>query len=176
MRTTTMLYSTFRGLQKAPGFNLLKIALLPSKPALHKAIEQRCQQMFHGNAIVEEVRKIMKQKQTKLATEKLHAIIGIPQILAYLSGSINLEKALMQSISKTKALAKRQVTFLKQEKKMHIFRQQADSFSAEKKQHDWKLQEDFLTVNNSSYNIASFSELQKKTALLIQRFYENIQA
>lgn len=101
-------------------YRFIKLALLPrERKQLHRRIETRLRSMLnHG--FVEEVRGLMQRPGLSADSPAMRAV-GYRQIWAYLEGAQALPVAEERALAATRQLAKRQITWLRAEKKLKMF-------------------------------------------------------
>jgi tRNA dimethylallyltransferase len=85
------------------------LALMPPRAALYHRIEQRLRDMVAGGAIEE---LIALHRRTLPVDLPLMKAVAVPELLAYVSGAIDLETALQRAIAQLRRYAKRQITWL----------------------------------------------------------------
>lgn len=99
------------GFRERP-FATLMIGLVCERETLHRRIAERCQQMLE-DGLVDEVRRVWAMGyEPELPVMQT---IGYAQAKALLQGHCSEEDALVQMISETKQLAKRQLTWFRAE-------------------------------------------------------------
>jgi tRNA dimethylallyltransferase len=86
------------------------LALMPPRPALYERIERRLGAMIEQGAL-EELKALAERSLT--ADLPLMRAVAVPDLLAYLSGRVDLGTALERTIVQTRRLAKRQLTWLR---------------------------------------------------------------
>jgi tRNA dimethylallyltransferase len=86
------------------------LALMPPRAALYLRIERRLRAMVAGGAI-EELRALHRRGLP--ADLPLMKAVAVPELLAYVSGRVDLETALQGAIVQTRRYAKRQITWLR---------------------------------------------------------------
>ncbi len=89
---------------------IVGVALMPPRPALHRRIELRLQAMIDAGALDELETLQKKDLPTDLPLMKA---VAVPELLAYLGGSLNLATATTRAVAKTRQYAKRQLTWLR---------------------------------------------------------------
>ena len=106
------------GLQEIP-WNIIKLGIWPSdRSLLHKNIEQRLALMFdHG--FIEEVKKL-KEMGLDYSLPAMRAV-GYRQVLEYLDGKISYEEMRLRCLYSTRQLAKRQLTWLRNDPQVQWF-------------------------------------------------------
>jgi len=90
--------------------NFFTVHLLPDRAQLYTKIEQRFDSMIDGGGF-EEVKAL--QKLNLAPSVPVMKALGVPEITAYLMGKINLDIAINRSKQTTRNLAKRQMTWLR---------------------------------------------------------------
>ena len=90
--------------------NFFTVHLLPDRAQLYTKIEQRFDRMIDGGGF-EEVKAL--QKLNLAPSVPVMKALGVPEITAYLMGKINLDIAINRSKQTTRNLAKRQMTWLR---------------------------------------------------------------
>jgi tRNA dimethylallyltransferase len=86
------------------------LALMPPRAALYERIERRLRAMVEEGAL-EELRALHRRG---LAPElPLMKALAVPELLAYVSGGVDLETPLERAIVRTRRYAKRQITWLR---------------------------------------------------------------
>jgi tRNA dimethylallyltransferase len=86
------------------------IALMPPRTALYQRIERRLRAMVEEGAL-EELRALHRRGLP--ADLPLMKAVAVPELLAYVSGRVDLETALERAIVQTRRYAKRQITWLR---------------------------------------------------------------
>jgi tRNA dimethylallyltransferase len=86
------------------------IALTPPRAALYQRIERRLRAMVEGGAL-EELRSLHRRGLP--ADLPLMKAVAVPELMAYVSGGVDLETALARAIVQTRRYAKRQITWLR---------------------------------------------------------------
>lgn len=86
------------------------LALMPPRAALYQRIERRLRAMVERGAL-EELRAL--HHRGLVADRPLMKAVAVPELLAYVSGRLDLETALEQAIAQTRRYAKRQITWLR---------------------------------------------------------------
>lgn len=101
-------------------YRFIKLALLPAnRQQLHQRIDMRLASML-DRGFVEEVRGLMQRPGLSAASSSMRAV-GYRQIWAYLDGSLDWPTARAQALAATRQLAKRQLTWLRAEKRLKTF-------------------------------------------------------
>ena len=85
-------------------------ALVPPRAALYQRIERRLRAMVEGGAL-EEIR--MLHERGLPADLPLMKALAVPELLAHVSGRVDLETALERAIIETRRYAERQITWLR---------------------------------------------------------------
>ena len=88
----------------------LGVALVPPRAALYQRIERRLRAMVEGGAL-EELRTLHERGLP--ADLPLMKALAVPELLAHVSGRVDLETALERAIVQTRRYAKRQITWLR---------------------------------------------------------------
>jgi tRNA dimethylallyltransferase len=88
----------------------LGVALVPPRAALYQRIERRLRAMVEGGAL-EELRTLHERGLP--ADLPLMKALAVPELLAHVSGRVDLETALARAIVQTRRYAKRQITWLR---------------------------------------------------------------
>jgi tRNA dimethylallyltransferase len=88
------------------------LALMPPRPALYQRIERRLRDMVERGAL-EEIRAL--HRRALPPDLPLMKAVAVPELLAYVSGRVDLETALERAIIQTRRYAKRQITWLRQQ-------------------------------------------------------------
>ena len=104
---------------KAPPLhaNFFTVHLLPDRALLYTKIESRFDSMI-GRGGLEEVKALLK---LNLAPSiPVMKALGVPEIISYLSGIIDLDAAINKSKQTTRNLAKRQMTWLRNQDKPNL--------------------------------------------------------
>ena len=112
----------FRRKQNRPAFpyRVIKIALIPEDRArLHERIAQRFHLMLEQN-LLGEVKALYERGDLDQDKPSMRAV-GYRQVWEYLCGNYNYEQMIDKGIVATRQLAKRQLTWLRSEKKTFIF-------------------------------------------------------
>ena len=112
MATGRSLPEWHAGQAKTPPFkaNFYTVHLLPDRAQLYSKIERRFDDMI-GRGGLDEVKAL--QKLNVAPSIPVMKALGVPEIIAYLSGEINLDVAINNSKQTTRNLAKRQMTWLR---------------------------------------------------------------
>lgn len=96
----------------------LKIALQnPLTEERNQQIAKRYQQMIHAG-LVTEVQTLIKRYPALSLDDPSMRAVGYRQIFSYLQGELSLDEAIQQAIIATRQYAKRQRTWLRQEKNL----------------------------------------------------------
>jgi tRNA dimethylallyltransferase len=96
--------------EPAPRWRAAAIVLMPPRDALYAALDQRFLAMLGGSA-VEEVRTLVARGLSpRLPAMKA---VGVPEIAAWLSGTLDREDAVAAAQQATRRYAKRQFTWLR---------------------------------------------------------------
>lgn len=104
-----------RGSRVPDGIRFLKIAVLPGdRQGLHQRIAARFQRML-DDGLVAEVEGLLALPGMDAGRPALRAV-GYRQICAHLRGEAGLEEARRQALAATRQLARRQLTWLRQER------------------------------------------------------------
>lgn len=115
------------------GWEFLKLSLAPlSRPELHAAIELRFHAMMAAGFLAE-VQNLHARGDLHPGLPAIRAV-GYRQLWAHLDGEYGLDEAVRKSITATRRLAKRQMTWLKTEPAL---RWQPDSSQARGTARDW---------------------------------------
>lgn len=121
-KITGLPMSEFLEKEKTPSlpYNIKSFALLPSdRSNLHERIAHRFDEMLQAG-LVEEVRELYKNYPNNLELPAFRSV-GYRQILFYLLGKVSYEEMREKAIAATRQLAKRQLTWLRSLKNLHIF-------------------------------------------------------
>jgi tRNA dimethylallyltransferase len=105
-----------RGRSGLSGYQVMKIGLLPPRAALYARIQSRVEAMLAAGWI-EEVRQLIARGI--LADAKPFQFIGYSQLRAYLESGLSREEASQQIQQATRRLAKRQITWFRNEPGVH---------------------------------------------------------
>ncbi len=98
----------------------LKLKVLPAeRDRLHRRIEIRFRQMLHAGLIAE-VEKMAGRGDLNPTYPSVRAV-GYRQVWAYLHGEINRESMIEKGIAATRQLAKRQMTWLRNESASYLY-------------------------------------------------------
>jgi tRNA dimethylallyltransferase len=98
----------------------VKIALQPAtRQVLHKRIEKRLNMMLNNN-FLDEV-KVLHQRPGLTAEHPSMRSVGYRQLWAYLDGEGSMEEAGKRALYATRQLAKRQITWLRNESDLRSF-------------------------------------------------------
>jgi tRNA dimethylallyltransferase len=101
---------------KENDYDVLKIGLSQEREVLRKRIDERVDKMME-DGLLDEVRKLRGMGFGR--DLKPMQSIGYKQMNQYLDGEITLERAIELIKRDTKRLAKRQMTWLRQDKDIH---------------------------------------------------------
>jgi tRNA dimethylallyltransferase len=104
------------GRSRLQGYDIRKIGLLPSRPALYSRIDARVSSMIECGW-VDEVRSLLARGLPRDA--KPFQFIGYPQLRAHLQGGLPLDAAVDQIQQSTRRFAKRQLTWFRKEPHVH---------------------------------------------------------
>ena len=97
----------------------MKVALVTeSRSVLHERIAQRLRNMMEGG-FVTEVETLMARPGLTASHASMRAV-GYRQIWAHLEGKDNLEEASQKALVATRQLAKRQLTWLRSERRVTV--------------------------------------------------------
>jgi tRNA dimethylallyltransferase len=107
-----------RGRKGLEGYEVKKIGLLPTRPALYARIDTRVRAMIEQGWI-EEVRGLIAGGVPENA--KPFQFIGYSQIREHLAGTLGEEDAIHQIQQATRQFAKRQITWFRKEPEVHWF-------------------------------------------------------
>ena len=88
----------------------LGVALVPPRAALYQRVERRLRAMVDRGAL-EEIRTLLERGLP--ADLPLMKALAVPELLAHVSGRVDLETALERAIVQTRRYAKRQITWLR---------------------------------------------------------------
>jgi tRNA dimethylallyltransferase len=86
------------------------LALMPPRPALYQRIERRLRATIEHGAL-EELKAFAERSLP--ADLPLMRAVAVPELLAHLSGQVDLDTALERAIVQTRRYAKRQLTWLR---------------------------------------------------------------
>ncbi len=101
------------------GHRYVKVALVTeSRSVLHERIAQRLRNMMEGG-FVTEVETLMARPGLTASHASMRAV-GYRQIWAHLEGKDNLEEASQKALVATRQLAKRQLTWLRSERRVTV--------------------------------------------------------
>ncbi|MFA6947017.1 MAG: tRNA dimethylallyltransferase, partial [Pedobacter sp.] len=100
---------------KKRDFNIISIALNPSRPKLYEQINLRVDQMIE-NGLVEEVKGLYEYKHLNALNT-----VGYSEIFDYLDGNCSLPEAIEKIRQNTRRFAKRQITWFKKSADMKWF-------------------------------------------------------
>lgn len=96
------------------GYRTLKIVVCPQERAeLHRRIERRFNQMLQ-EGFLDEVKSLRERGDLDPAMPSMRCV-GYRQAWSYLEGEISLDEMIQKSLAATRQLAKRQLTWLRQE-------------------------------------------------------------
>jgi tRNA dimethylallyltransferase len=93
----------------------IKIALSLPRPRLHEAIDRRVDAMY-GSGLVEETRRLL---ETYSKDARPFGTIGYREAVAVIDGTMALDAAIAETKRRTRAYAKRQLTWLGAERNVH---------------------------------------------------------
>jgi tRNA dimethylallyltransferase len=88
----------------------LGLALVPPRNVLYERIERRLREMIERGAL-EELRAL--QRRALAADLPLMKAVAVPELLAQVSGHVDLDTALERAVIQTRRYAKRQLTWLR---------------------------------------------------------------
>jgi tRNA dimethylallyltransferase len=88
----------------------LGLALVPSRAALYARIERRLRDMIERGAL-EELRALHRRSMP--ADLPLMKAVAVPELLAHVSGRVDLETAVERAVTQSRRYAKRQLTWLR---------------------------------------------------------------
>jgi tRNA dimethylallyltransferase len=98
------------------GYHVVKIGLLPPRPALYSRIDARAEAMLAAGWL-DEVRQLIASGVPPDA--KPFQFIGYSQLREHLSGRLPLKEAIAQIQQATRQFAKRQITWFRKEQDVH---------------------------------------------------------
>lgn len=98
------------------GYDVLKIGLLPPRPALYARIDSRVNAMIAAGWL-EEVRQLVAGNVSP--TSKPFQFIGYAELREHLSGRLPIQQAIEQVQQATRRFAKRQITWFRKEPNVH---------------------------------------------------------
>ena len=98
----------------ALGFDWVMIGLMRERPELYGRINQRVMAMIE-KGLIREVKYLSKSGLSKTACQA----IGYSEILAYLKGRMSLEEAILTIQTRSRHLAKKQLTWFRKDKRIH---------------------------------------------------------
>jgi tRNA dimethylallyltransferase len=98
------------------GYDVLKIGLLPPRPALYARIDSRVNAMIAAGWL-EEVRQLIASSISP--TSKPFQFIGYAELREHLSGRLPIHQAIEQIQQATRRFAKRQITWFRKEPDVH---------------------------------------------------------
>ncbi|MEO5352897.1 MAG: tRNA (adenosine(37)-N6)-dimethylallyltransferase MiaA [Magnetococcus sp. XQGC-1] len=98
-----------------PAFSILKLARLWPRAALYARIDARFEQML-AQGLLAEARQLLATYDPELPAMKA---VGYRQLFPHLEGRISLEEAVELAKRESRRYAKRQMTWLKQERDLH---------------------------------------------------------
>lgn len=101
--------------ESAEAIDATKIALRVERAALVAALDARVESMYR-NGLIEETRALLQRYPE---TARPFGAIGYREAVAVLSGKMNLETAIGETRRRTRAYAKRQMTWLRAERNVH---------------------------------------------------------
>jgi tRNA dimethylallyltransferase len=104
--------------ERLAGFQVWKIGLNPPREALYEYLNQRLRRMFE-RGLEEEVRGLLARGVSPLA--KPFESLGYKEVLLYLTGQLDREKAIEAAQIATRQYAKRQLTWFRREPDLHWF-------------------------------------------------------
>lgn len=93
----------------------LKIALSLERPELVKRIDARVQQMYR-DGLVEETRALLNRYPS---SARPFSAIGYKEAVAVIAGQLTVDEAMAETQRRTRAYAKRQLTWLRAERNVH---------------------------------------------------------
>ena len=91
----------------------------PQRAELHARIEQRFRQMMAAG-LLDEVARLRARGDLHPDQPSMRAV-GYRQLWRHLDGEYSLEEAVARGIAATRQFAKRQLTWLRSEREVHIF-------------------------------------------------------
>jgi len=97
-----------------PLFESLQIGIRLPRKILYQRINQRLDKMIK-NGLVNEVKRLLKKYSPNLSSM---SGIGYKEIISYLSGKINLKKAIEEIKKNTRHFARRQMTWFRRDKRI----------------------------------------------------------
>jgi tRNA dimethylallyltransferase len=86
------------------------LALVPPRPALYQRIDRRLHEMVEHGALEE--LKVLAERSLPTDLPLMRAV-AVPELLAYVSGRVDLDTALERAVVQTRRYAKRQLTWLR---------------------------------------------------------------
>ena len=100
--------------QQELGYRILKIVVCPdSRAELHRRIEQRFVQMLE-EGFMDEIQSLRERGDLDRSTPSMRCV-GYRQAWSHLEGEITYDEMCQQAVAATRQLAKRQLTWLRQE-------------------------------------------------------------
>ncbi len=99
----------------SPLFNTLQIGIKIDREKLYQRIDRRVHQMIK-TGLIDEVKKLLKKYPADLPA---FDSIGYREIIDYLQGKIDLDRAIELIKQNTRHYAKRQLTWFKRDKRIH---------------------------------------------------------
>lgn len=100
-------------------WRLLKLALAPPRPELHRRIEARFRQMM-AEGFLEEVARLRDRGDLDLSLPSMRSV-GYRQLWEHLSGECDLEEAVRRAVVASRRYAKRQMTWFRGEPRVEWF-------------------------------------------------------
>ncbi len=106
----------------------LKLALMLERARLHSRLDERVEEMYRSG-LVEETRALLQRFPPDA---RPFGTIGYREAVAVISEAMNLEEAIAETKRRTRAYAKRQMTWLRSERNVHWLEaaEQEKSFAA----------------------------------------------
>ena len=104
--------------ERPPRYSAYKFALIRSRENLYNRINKRVDNMLK-NGLIEEVKALI-DKYDNLSDTASQAL-GYKEIISYLNGEIELEKAIYEIKKRSRHFAKRQLTWLRKEEELIVF-------------------------------------------------------
>jgi tRNA dimethylallyltransferase len=101
---------------QAPGYRILRLVVCPQpRSVLHQRIEKRFEQMLE-EGFLDEMRRLRERGDLDRDMPSMRCV-GYRQAWSYLEGEISREDMCQKAVAATRQLAKRQLTWLRQEKR-----------------------------------------------------------
>ncbi|MCP4393693.1 MAG: tRNA (adenosine(37)-N6)-dimethylallyltransferase MiaA [Alphaproteobacteria bacterium] len=98
--------------------NFFTIVLAPDRNILYQRCNNRFEKMLKEDGAIEEIKNLISLNIPK--TNTIMKALGVPEVIDYLNGNINIDEAISKASQTTRNYAKRQLTWLRNQVKADI--------------------------------------------------------